>query len=312
MSRLAEAGMSGPAGPAGGSPAVESSEARRQEALSCIEKARELQLDGRVEDAQAEVTNAWFALEESLSLCPTNHRARFLLVSCAMNADDYQRAKAEALRIYTDLSREQLQQMDDSVLHLSLAHASKMLKDVKDAMRYANEACELYPEDPQSYMVLGELYDSVNEDELAEKFCRQAIFYNDAPNCKHPLNAHNVFFSLCCLGGSLIKQQKYSEAEKFLTKAAKVDQDSTLALRHLVEVYAQQDRKEFAILTAKRVVEIETAASTPCEDMKQRILQLEQSAPDGLVSMPRSQELGSVEDAPQTAQRQAKKALTLS
>ena len=64
MSRLAEAGMSGPAGPAGGSPAVESSEARRQEALSCIEKARELQLDGRVEDAQAEVTNAWFALEE--------------------------------------------------------------------------------------------------------------------------------------------------------------------------------------------------------------------------------------------------------
>ena len=163
-----------------------------------------------------------------------------------------------------------------------------------------------------SEQVLGELYDSVNEDELAEKFCRQTIFYNDAPNCKHPLNAHNVFFSLCCLGGSLIKQQKYSEAEKFLTKAAKVDQDSTLALRHLVEVYAQQDRKEFAILTAKRVVEIETAASTPCEDMKQRILQLEQSAPDGLVSMPRSQELGSVEDAPQTAQRQAKKALTLS
>ena len=140
-----------------------------------------------------------------------------------------------------------------------------MLKDVKDAMRYANEANELYPENPQSYMVLGELYDSVNEDELAEKFCRQAIFHNDAPNCKHPLNAHNVFFSLCCLGGSLIKQQKYSEAEKFLTKAAKVDQDSTLALRQLVEVYAQQDRKEFAILTAKRVVEIETAASTPCE-----------------------------------------------
>ena len=43
-----------------------------------------------------EVTNAWFALEEALALCPTNHRARFLLVSCAMNADDYPRAKAEA------------------------------------------------------------------------------------------------------------------------------------------------------------------------------------------------------------------------
>ena len=28
----------------------------------------------------AQVTNAWFALEEALALCPTNHRARFLLV----------------------------------------------------------------------------------------------------------------------------------------------------------------------------------------------------------------------------------------
>ena len=44
----------------------------------------------------AQVTNAWFALEEALALCPTNHRARFLLVSCAMNADDYPRAKTEA------------------------------------------------------------------------------------------------------------------------------------------------------------------------------------------------------------------------
>lgn len=68
-------------------------------------------------------------------------------------------------------------------------------------------------------------------------------------------------------------------------------------------MYAQQGRKEDALQAARRVVDLETAASTPCEDMKTRILELGQSAPDGLVSIPASQPLGSVEAGPSTALR---------
>merc|ERR1719183_1081607 len=125
------------------------SEQKRQDALECIERARQFQSQEDMEGAQTEVTNAWYRLDEALAICPSNHRARFLLVSCAMNADDYQKAKVEAARIYQDLSREQLAQMKDSVLHLSIAHASKMLGETDDAIHFALEATTFYPDDPQ-------------------------------------------------------------------------------------------------------------------------------------------------------------------
>jgi len=175
------------------------SEAKRQEALELIERARHYQDQGDVESSQTEVTNAWYALDEALTICPSNHRARFLLVSCAMNAEDYARAKLEALTIYKDLSSEQLSSMGDSVLHLSIAHASKMLGDVDEALQFANEASELYPNDPQPFMVLGELLEAVGRNEEAEHNCRQALLRNDSPDCQHILNQQNVFFTLCCL-----------------------------------------------------------------------------------------------------------------
>merc|ERR1719375_801086 len=116
-----------------------------------------------------------------------------------MNADDYRRAKAEALRIYQDLTREELENMGASVLHLSIAHASKMLDDPADAIRFAAEATRLYPDDPQPYMVLGELYTSSGQHQDAEHVCRQALLHHDQPGCRLPLNQRNVFFTLCCL-----------------------------------------------------------------------------------------------------------------
>merc|ERR1719171_3141045 len=161
-----------------------------------------------------------------------------------MNADDYQRAKDEALQIYQDLSFDQLEKMQDSVLHLSIAHASKMLGESEDAIQFASEATRLYPEDPQPYMVLGELHEALGQNSEAEERCRMALMHNDSPGIQHPLNPQNVFFTLCCLGSCLVKQGKFSEAEMFILRAIHLDASSTLAYRHLVDVYQYQGRLE--------------------------------------------------------------------
>merc|ERR550514_2395157 len=190
-------------------------------------------------------------------LCPQNHRARFLLVSCAMNADDYPRAKEEALTIYSDLSQEQLQQLNDSVLHLSIAHASKMLNEPEDALKFATEATQLFADDPQPYMVLGELHQAADDNMEAEHRFRQALMHHDSPACRHPLNPQNVYFTLCCLGAALANQGKYSEAEMFLMKAARQNDASTLALQHLVDVYRFRGETLEALRIADRICEMD-------------------------------------------------------
>lgn len=238
------------------------SEEKRREALALIEKARQLQQNGKVGEAQGQVDAAWRALEDSLQLCSTNHRARILLVSCAINAGEFERAQKEALTIYTALTMEQLQKMNDSVLHLSITHAAKMLGNNDEAIKYAKEATDLFPEDPQPYMILGELYSATGRHAEAEQRCRQALMHNDSPSCLHPLAAQNVYFTLCCLSASLVKQAKYSEAEIFLTRAVQIDDKDTLALQHLVDVYYFQARQEEALKVAQHICEIDPNDTT--------------------------------------------------
>jgi len=233
------------------------SEEKRKEAIARIEVARKRQEQGDAERAEMEVTNAWACLDEALTICPENHRARFLLVSCAMNADDYARAKAEALFIYKGLTQDQLEQMGDSVLHLSIAHASKMLGQMDDAIHYAAEATNYYGDEPQPYMVLGEMLEATGQIQEAEQRCRQALLHNDSPDCRHSLTSQNVFFTLSCLGSCLVRQRRLSEAEMFLTRAANMDQTSALALRQLVDVYYSQGRLDEALRTALRVRDLE-------------------------------------------------------
>lgn len=239
--------------------AIALSEQKRREALDRIERARCSHSNGDLEGAQSEADQAWLLLDEAISICPSNHRARFLLVSFAMNADEYQRAKLEAIQIYHDLTKEQLQQMNDSVLHLSIAHAAKMLGEMEFAIDFALEATQLYSDDPQPYMVLGELHEHIGQNEEAEQKCRQALMYNADPNCRLKLKSHNVFFTLCCLGSCLVKQGKFSEAEMFIHQAIRIDATSTIAFQHLVDVYQFQGRLQEALQIAHKVREMDPA-----------------------------------------------------
>eukprot|EP00746_Dinoflagellata_sp_MGD_P039643 gnl/MRDRNA2_/MRDRNA2_195740_c0_seq1.p1 gnl/MRDRNA2_/MRDRNA2_195740_c0~~gnl/MRDRNA2_/MRDRNA2_195740_c0_seq1.p1 ORF type:complete len:371 (-),score=85.43 gnl/MRDRNA2_/MRDRNA2_195740_c0_seq1:17-1129(-) len=240
---------------------LQSSENKRIEALQRIERAKAYQADNDMDGAQAEVTNAWYALDEALAICPENHRARFLLVSCSMNAEDFQRAKSEALTIYNDLSKEQLLQMQDSVLHLSIAHAAKMCNEIEDAICFATEATELYPEDPQPYMVLGECLHELNRMSEAEQKCRESLAYNEAPDCKHPLNPQNMYFTLCCLAACLVSQSNLIEAEAYARKAIQVDQASPTAWQHLLDIYKAQGNVTEALKVAQHLVDLDPADS---------------------------------------------------
>lgn len=254
------------------------SEQKRHEALEMIQSARKFRAEGNMEAAQQEMSNVWAALDQSLWLCPLNHRARFLKVSCAMNVQDFQTAKTEAKRIYEALSVDQMKDMDDSMLHLSIVHACKMIGETDEALRFAREAVQLYPTDPQAYMVLGELCDSMGQIAQAEYMCRQALMNNDAPGCGHPLSPQNVYFTLCCLGSSLVRQGKQTEAEGFLVRAVGIDNGHPLAYKHLSDVYQRQNRMTEALQMAQKSFECDGSDTS----MRARIQMLQQQgAADG-------------------------------
>lgn len=232
------------------------SEDLREEALKSIDHAREYQSALDAGRAQMEISRAWQTLEEALRICPSNHRARFLLVSCAMNADDYSRAKEEALQIYRELSGDALKRMNDSVLHLSIAHASKMSGDYESAARFAREATQLYPTDPQPHMILGEVRQTQGRSEEAEQRCFRALKLHQSPDCSHRLTDQNVYFTLCVLGAAQIDLGKAEEAEPNLLKATQLSgHSSILALRHLTNAYRILGRSEDALRTAQRAVQ---------------------------------------------------------
>lgn len=226
---------------------IDASEEKRCAALECIDDARELNSRGERDAAHAEIQRAWQLLDEALVLCPQNHKARFLLVSCAMNAEDFPRARLEALRIYEQMTEQQKLSLGDSVLHLSIAHASKMLGDNREAIEFAEEATRLYVDDPQPFLILGELLEAQGDVERAEQCCRKALSFNDDPDCRNPLTHHNLVFALCCLGCCLMKQGCYTDAESVLLKGYHIDQSALPALRHLADVYIVQDRLEDAL-----------------------------------------------------------------
>jgi len=256
--------------------AFSQSEAKRQEALTHINKAGDLRDSGDLHGSDDEVAKAWRALEEALTLCPTNHRARFLLVSCSMNQADYPRAEEEANSIYKALSTQQLKNMGDPLLHLSIAHACKMQNKTDNAMTFAREATELYEHDPQPFMVLGELLERSGDHKEAERYCRNALLKSDSPDCKQPLSSHNTVFTLCCLSASLVRQDQLSEAEKFAIQATHVDSNSTLPLKQLSEVYYHQGRLSEALHIAERAQTIDP--DDP--DIRERIEATQQGSSD--------------------------------
>lgn len=244
------------------------SELKRMEALRELGSAAAAEPEERHQRMQ----HAWKILEEAVALNPHNNRARFLLVSCLMNNDDFRRAKMEGLKIYDSLSFEQRRRMGDAVLHISLAHSSKMLGELEDAVKFAAEASEAYPHDPHPHMILGELYEAMDENHKAEKKCRETLMYQNEPECKHPLSEQSVYFTLCCLGASLIKQEKLTEAERFLAQATELSSTSTLAFRHLVDVYDMQGRYEDALHVARHMETLDPED----DEIRQKIIILEE------------------------------------
>lgn len=247
------------------------SEACRKNALELMEASRSCREKGDMDGSLQKLKDAKLQLEEALKIYPQNHRARFLLVNCSMAADDYSYAKEEALTLYKSLPKEALRRMDDAVLHLSLAHASKMLGQMDDAARYAREATELYTDDPHPHMILGELSEVSGDDHQAEIQCMEAIRIHETPGCKHQLNQQSVYFTLCCLGVSLIKQNRSQEAEPQLKKAYALDDSLVLAPRHLVDCYHFQGRNDEALQMAHKIQHMEPDN----EEIKQKIHQIE-------------------------------------
>lgn len=250
------------------------SEQKRKEALQCLEASSAC---GDPELQHAKMREAQAFLEESLRINPANQKSRFLLVSCLMNLDDFERAKAEGKKIYDSLTAKQRRDMGDAVLHISIAHASKMLGQIDEAISFAKEASELYPNDPHPHMILGELYEASGMNHEAEQRCRQALRHHEELKCKHTLKDESVYYTLCCLSAALIKQQKYTEAERFLNDAVGHNRDDPLAQRHLVDVYHFQGRCDEAIQLAQRLI----AQDPGDEEIRMKLEVLQHGGSDG-------------------------------
>lgn len=216
------------------------------QAIKCIEASQAARTP---EDRASKSDEGLHKLEQALDLNPLNHKARFVLAGCAMRVDDFQRVKREGTIIYNALTEDERHKMGDAVLHLMLAHACKMIGELENAIRYATEASELYPSDPHPHMILGELFEVKGNNAEAERQCREALMFQSDPGCRHSLNEQSVYLTLCCLGGVLARQAKYTEAERFLSQAMALSysEESPLAARHLVDIYMFQGRYREAL-----------------------------------------------------------------
>lgn len=224
---------------------LEASEGLRRKAEQCILSARLANSAGQVQAAKEQVVHGKRCLEEALARCPSNHRARFLLVSVAMNENDFQLALAQGLRIYRDLDRKQTL-MNDSVLHLGIAHAYQKLGQREEAIRMAKEASELYQNDPQPCMVLAELMED-KDARIAEEYCRIARERNESQSCCRHLSTENTVFLFCCLGSCLVRQNRFAEAELEFCKALDIDSKDLQPRRHLVDLHERAGRVEDAL-----------------------------------------------------------------
>jgi len=233
------------------------SEAKRAQALECIKKGNTDRANGATADMHAEIGKAWHLLEEACGVCPSNHRARFLLVSLCMNDDNYQRAKDESETIYQGLTKKQLQDMNDPLLHLSLVHACKMLGDFVAAVKYATEATELIPRDPQPHMVLGELLELTGDHAGAERCCKEALSRSEAPECKCQLSSHNVVFTLSCLAAAQLRLGRFRDAENSARKAMDIDKTAALPLIRLSEVFHSEGRFQEAVEIAEQAAQLD-------------------------------------------------------
>jgi len=227
------------------------SEAKRREALASIRRITEHKASGDTDQMKAEVSNAWRLLEEALAICPQNHRARFLLVSCCMNDDNYVRAREEAQIIYKALTEEQMKEMNDPLLHLSLVHACKMTGDTESAMKYAKEGARIYDDDPQAHMALGELLELVGDYKGASEACHASLNISEQADVKVPLSRQNKVFVLCCLSSSMVQQGEAPQAEKFAKQAVEIDSAMVLPLLRLAEVQHYKGQHVEAMATAR-------------------------------------------------------------
>lgn len=236
---------------------INKSEEKKLEALGHINGAKQLQASGApMGDVDNEWGHAIRLLENALVICPGNHLARFLLVSCFMNCEDYRTAREEASKLYDELSTEKKQKLNDPILHLTLARTCQLLEEPREAEHFAREATTLFPECPQPYMLLGEVYEQLGLFAESEQECRQALFISDLPECKAKLDATDVYQTLCCLGNVLTGQGKYTEAEMALSRALEIDRRDQPAYRCLIQTYLAQNKKSIARQIAQRCLSL--------------------------------------------------------
>jgi len=287
----------------------QTSETKRKLALECMRQANLYKLDEVTAKMHAEIAKAWSLLEEACELCPTNHRARFLLVSLCMNDENYRRAKEESEKIYESLSQKQLEEMNDPLLYRSLIHACKMLGDFDAATTYATAATEVLVGDPQSHMMLGELLELKGDHAGAERCCKTALETDASCKGTFKLSLRNVVFTLCCRALAQLRLSNFSDAEDSARQAAERDPHATLPLIRLSEVYHLQGRLAEAIDAAQHASALDPRDYTA----NQRVAFLQRAAGDdaglrppsanpwskGVRTSPRGSRIGSDVSRPQ-------------
>eukprot|EP00746_Dinoflagellata_sp_MGD_P010681 gnl/MRDRNA2_/MRDRNA2_122145_c0_seq1.p1 gnl/MRDRNA2_/MRDRNA2_122145_c0~~gnl/MRDRNA2_/MRDRNA2_122145_c0_seq1.p1 ORF type:complete len:384 (+),score=94.16 gnl/MRDRNA2_/MRDRNA2_122145_c0_seq1:78-1229(+) len=254
------------------------SEEHRKEAHLALQTSRR---QGLSDEEAAEFTKQAKAnVAKALEIDPTNNLARFVSMSIAMQNVEFSEAKTEGLWIYRSMTKDQLKRAGDAVLLLSLSHASKMLNEKDDAIKFAREAVAMYPTDPHPHMALGNLLEA-SQDEAdmveAEQECRRALELHRSPTCKHPMNSKSVYYIHCCLGAALIHQRKFKEAEEVLNKAIESEPNASLAIRHLADAYHYQGREDEALQKINQAASLDP--DDPEIQQKKKVLEHERAKP---------------------------------
>eukprot|EP00746_Dinoflagellata_sp_MGD_P154526 gnl/MRDRNA2_/MRDRNA2_84866_c0_seq1.p1 gnl/MRDRNA2_/MRDRNA2_84866_c0~~gnl/MRDRNA2_/MRDRNA2_84866_c0_seq1.p1 ORF type:complete len:617 (-),score=96.66 gnl/MRDRNA2_/MRDRNA2_84866_c0_seq1:28-1878(-) len=207
--------------------------------------------------------------------------ARSYLVALMIRNGKLTQAKEEGMKIYDAIREERmvasLSRLGDGArlpifgLFLHLAHTLKRSGETAQAIKLAQKASNLFPTDPNPHIILGELMHAIGAYSESERECRLALMHHwnlqgnansSSPADRHPLidDIGTVYSTLCCLGASLIHQQKFDQAEIHLATAeceASSKDSNIQAMKHLLNLHQLQNCHGKALLYAKKIARID-------------------------------------------------------
>eukprot|EP00927_Polykrikos_kofoidii_P056419 TRINITY_DN50536_c0_g1_i1.p1 TRINITY_DN50536_c0_g1~~TRINITY_DN50536_c0_g1_i1.p1 ORF type:complete len:434 (+),score=79.55 TRINITY_DN50536_c0_g1_i1:94-1395(+) len=194
-------------------------------AVQCAARAMTFRENGRMPLAETQLGRCRKHAEAALELDKSNTGARFMLVGCLMFRGEFAAAKTEALILIESFNHQEHDFLGDPSLHLAIAHLSKVLGQLDEAIGFLEQAAEMFPDYPAPCVALSELLNRTGRYLASADMARTAFERDRRPRCPKRLTQAEKATAACCLA------ERFAETAETGEKEADVEEDTGVRSR---------------------------------------------------------------------------------